>query len=277
MRILAGSSLLCIPAVGFAGGECDLQPLDGGGCVAGECCYLDADEIPTCAPAGAGTQDATCEASDDCACGFLCLGSIDRVCARWCGETEPNDAVCPDEALCTVSLQSGAGDVLGYACETPDNCDPLAQDCASPRDGCYVIDADTGTTTCAPAGDGEAGASCTYLNDCASGFGCIDGECSRFCDPAGDGAECGGDPCTPTGWLVPGAATEIGVCGDFGGGDADTDGDTDTDADADADADAGTAGGDDGGCGCRAGAAGGAPWAAALAIALAIRRRRSGR
>ncbi len=272
MKTLVGFLLLLVPAAAFAGGECDVQAEDGGGCAAGECCYYDADEVPTCVAAGTATQDAACEASNDCACGYLCLGgAADRFCSHWCGVTESDDALCPEGALCSVSLRADAGGVLGYSCETPDNCDPLAQSCPDADDGCYVIDAETGTTTCAPAGEGVAGAPCKFLNDCAQGFGCINGECVQFCDPAGDGAECGVDPCTGTGWIVPGGTAEVGVCGEFGG-DADTDADTDGDADTDADADTT---GDDGGCGCRTGGRHPAPWAAALAIDFALWRRRS--
>jgi len=263
--------VLVAPGVARAG-VCDVQDPGGGGCGTGECCYYDADEAPVCAPGGAGTQDATCDASDTCACGHVCIGLEGlSTCAAWCGTAEPDDAACPTDARCSVSLTALDDSILGYVCRTPDLCDPIGQDCEDLDAGCYVINRD-GTTDCARAGDGVDGATCDYQNDCERGYGCVQGTCSRFCDPTGEGIECGELPCTETPWVVPGTEDPIGQCGDFGGGDSDSDADADAGG-----ADAGPS--DDGGCGCRTS---GGPDAGAIGVLLALvaisgSRRRGGR
>jgi MYXO-CTERM domain-containing protein len=269
------ATLAALAAPSLAAAQtCDVQAEDGGGCAAGECCFFDADYVPVCVASGGATQDAPCEAPNDCGCGYICVG-VPGTCAHWCGLGDPSDpTMCPEGALCSVSLPDATGGLLGYVCRTPALCDPVRQDCENEADGCYVIARD-GTTDCAPAGDAQEEEPCTFNNDCARGYACRHpseeevGACVPFCDPAGDGTECADLPCSDTGWDVPGTLDPIGLCGDLGG-DADSDADGDADADATKD--------DGGGCGCETSGArdSGAAWLG-LAIALAWLGRRSRR
>ncbi len=86
-----------IPGAVVCSSNCDPINPAAGGCPATWGCYpgvIDPDGVPgngdettigDCAPAGAGTQGATCAANSDCAQGFLCINTgVTTECLRMC-------------------------------------------------------------------------------------------------------------------------------------------------------------------------------------------------
>ncbi len=199
-------------------GACNPLAEDGGGCDGGACCYFDALGESTCLPGGAGTQDVACDYSDDCACGYTCIGDeAFAICSRWCDVTEPlqtatNDCVCPAPAICAASIPDH-----GLACDTPSPCNEIAQTGCAEGEGCYLV-RENGTTDCAVTYEygGIRGDPCTYINDCAAGFSCYGGVesiCSKFCDfEIGDSDCTDGDTCVDLGIRTPDGANQVGIC-----------------------------------------------------------------
>jgi hypothetical protein len=64
------------------------------------------------------------------------------------------------------------------------------------------------TPTCALAGSGTQGGTCSTSGDCAGGYGCFAGTCRKIC-LVSSGAGCGGgSTCNGiTGWTYYGACT----------------------------------------------------------------------
>jgi hypothetical protein len=116
-----------------------------------------------------------------------------------CSNEGPNtgdDVMLPDAADgsndSSGSHPDGAGpDATSYApCDTC--CDPIAQDCASPSDACYLA-ADFKTTYCAPSGPRTEGMSCTGDSDCIEDTTCTGKiRCDKFCRT---GADCASGQC----------------------------------------------------------------------------------
>jgi hypothetical protein len=201
---------------------CDVMDDGGGGCGAGECCYLDDGEAPVCVAGGVATQGEDCAAADACSCGFTCIGPAagQTTCAHWCafGVGAGSDANCPIGSLCVISLASqvNEGAVLGMVCKIPDLCDPLVQDCDA-GDACYVL-RDDGTADCYAPGDHAPGDPCEYLNDCGVGYACVSAGasnmCLKYCNFDNGNADCtdpGFGTCTDQTMQSPTGA-EIGVC-----------------------------------------------------------------
>jgi hypothetical protein len=204
-------------------GQCD--PIDdgGGGCAAGECCYLDDSANPVCLAGGVGEQDDECTVGVDCGCGYTCVSDgVNGSCAHWCDLTAPfddalaHDGDCPAPAICSVVLNDGAGGELGMICDTPALCNEITQEGCDEGDACYVVRA-SGATDCAAAGDAVRGEDCVYINDCAAGFSCasIGGSnvCALYCNPDNGDADCtDGDTCTAQGFDTPDETMPVGIC-----------------------------------------------------------------
>lgn len=97
---------------------------------------------------------------------------------------------------------TGGNDGGGHtgACTYGGGCDLLdptaCPDVGGARQACYP---QTGAPACAPAGNGLAGASCTNLNDCDSGYVCLsDGMCAHLCCANTD-CTTAGETCNPLG------------------------------------------------------------------------------
>jgi len=85
------------------------------------------------------------------------------------------------------------------------SCNPVTNTgCVSPNE-CLLLS--SGTTTCAVAGYGTQGSSCSASVLCAGGYGCF-GTCRKICLKS-TGAGCGaGSVCNSvTGWTTYGACT----------------------------------------------------------------------
>lgn len=179
-----------------------------------------------CVPDGTAPIGAPCSepqvagATDDCARGGLCEAGV---CRKIC--TTLNDQC--DDGVC-VSLLYAAENPRPIDVCLPD-CDPLAQDCGEPEQGCYL----SRPPACLPAGNTAWGEPCGAVNDCAPGLVCIllPGEftCRSLCGPWTDcfsdepvvnACGCGGttscasdEICFPIGDGAGGAVSEIaGVC-----------------------------------------------------------------
>ena len=68
----------------------------------------------------------------------------------------------------------------------PVTCNPVAQDCPDPMQGCYY-DFNLNGYECKTAGFGPTGTSCTDDNQCVRGDGCLGpnwDSCAPYCDLA---------------------------------------------------------------------------------------------
>lgn len=242
---------------GVSGGQEDGPPVGGGNCEDGTCdvyqqcgcapdqaCDLDGSSLATGATecrevASPGQTESNCDAADQCAAGYSCLG-VPGQCRKMCDE----DADC-GSGRCVVQVifendSGGYEDVPNaLACTKP--CVPNSPfDSGCPRDpamGCRVFtqdpDGNFGNgdefdyTDCTQSGAGGDTFDCTELGDanCVSGFGCYVityeddtefNECRQICvvSVAGVAQEngCGSGSCN--GFNPPSLVgdTEYGVC-----------------------------------------------------------------
>ena len=165
---------------GVSGGEGNGPPVGGGNCEDGGCdvyqqcgcapdqaCDLDGSSLATGATecrevASPGQTESNCEAADQCAAGYSCLGDPGQ-CRKMCDE----DADCGSgRCVVQVIFENDAGEYEdvpnALACTKP--CVPQSPfDSGCPRDpamGCRVYTQDPDGTF----GNGDG--------DCVSGFGC---------------------------------------------------------------------------------------------------------
>lgn len=174
---------------GCSDGSCDVYQQCG--CAPGEACDLDVSALDVgateCRPVTApGQTAANCEANEECAAGYTCLGSPGQ-CRKMCDE----DGDCGSgRCVVQVIFENDQGELEdvpnAHACTKP--CVPdSALDSGCPRDpamGCRVYtddpDGSAGTgdeydyTDCTLSGSGVNGFDCSVNDDadCASGFGC---------------------------------------------------------------------------------------------------------
>jgi len=196
-------------------GPCDLAT--GSGCAAGEACYFlspaeGEPSVPTCQPAGAGMDGATCATYGECASGYFCAASgASGVCRKLC--CADNDAQCPSGQTCQVQITDADGMPTGVGlCRGSDSCDVLMQTGCAEGEGCYPTG--TGTTCAAPTADaGGQGEVCTNANGCQPGLICAGSEggentCHQACRlPSGEPMCAEGLVC---GMLT--GITEFGIC-----------------------------------------------------------------
>ena len=149
-------------------------------CGAGMACVMVGSTMDgwmtACIAAGVGGAGAACDPTmpGQCQEGFQC-----------------NDGGC--RRICCVNTDCSAGDFCGMIgganagfCQTPDDCDLIAQTgCeAMAGTGCYP---GSGGLQCASAGTTGEGATCMFVNECMPGMGCIGpmggpSVCRRWCD-----------------------------------------------------------------------------------------------
>ncbi len=87
---------------------CDVLATPVEACQPGEGCYIISAEETGCLAAGMGETGAACEAPNDCAPGFACVGAFDGTCARICRLGRAGD--CMDgEGSCVAYAQSPDG------------------------------------------------------------------------------------------------------------------------------------------------------------------------
>ena len=198
-------------------GACN--PITQAGCAAGQkCTWLTVQEEPflgrtDCVPDGDVEIGGACVEGppgettgyDDCAAGGLCVNDL---CRAICS-IEPES--CGEGFACSAYTNTFSDDAAGNTGVCDPTCDPVAQTCEEPSDGCY-LQLFNGHATCAAVAAGAEditqGETCLndgvrcYLNGCARGFGGFlytGGSvraCTAFCtpvdtylvDPDGDGA-----------------------------------------------------------------------------------------
>jgi hypothetical protein len=174
--------------------------------------HRDAGPAPSCSPAGAGTDGASCGASAECAAGYECTS--EGTCRRYCCA---GDCANQDE-FCDIQQMSSSNANIPV-CMPIQSCGLLDQrrDAGSCPGGqtCAVV-RDNGATSCVDLGPRRAGAECD-TDHCARGLVCLgtsgDRHCYVLCHTALGTTECaatskqickGGLPLFP----VPG----IGIC-----------------------------------------------------------------
>jgi hypothetical protein len=203
-------------------GSCPTQPCDlveQCGCPTGEACDLNGAELATggteCRGVNAQGQEAsTCSNVEDCASGYVCLGSNPGQCRKYCAtDTECTGA----GSLCLIQITYGTPsmDVPGAKTCTKD-CDPV--DTLNPTGcptnmGChiYVDDPDGSLGSSGASGDER------WLTDCTSAGGGTDGaDCSangsRDCAAGYDCVNLGGNSVCKQNCVYPGGTCAVGGC-----------------------------------------------------------------
>ena len=203
---------------------CCLYP--NGGCPAGQKCSLDPATVTrTCMTAGTGTLGSTCEGAgdEDCAAGYLCLGTNEAgttgACFPYCG----SDANCSGDGAVCLPIYSGGSAVEG-ASYCSYSCNLVSNAGCPPGHGCDLFSwdqnsdtvPDVSLTDCTgDVGYGSQGAYCAQEADCGSTFTCYPTEsiCLGWCYGPGGMSTCtGGATCTN---LDPPAiigTQEAGIC-----------------------------------------------------------------
>jgi len=185
-------------------GECNA--LDPTSCGAGMACQINGSSamgfMTVCGAAGVGGQGAACDPTmpGQCQEGFQC-DSGSSTCQRFCCDN--TDCAANPGDFCGGI----AGADLGF-CQTPADCDLIAQTGCAAMQGCYPS---AGGLACLGAGDVGEGGMCEFTNSCMPGMGCLgtsmtDSFCRRFCDMAA------AEPC-PTGFTCnPITDLPVGGC-----------------------------------------------------------------
>ncbi|MBA2540347.1 MAG: hypothetical protein H0V17_11975, partial [Deltaproteobacteria bacterium] len=154
-----------------AGGEI-CNPFTQQGCQAGQKCTAEADVI-RCAPNGAVAINGICAGDgplDDCTSGGIC---IFQTCRAFC----PTDG---DTQGCAVNETCHQFGVFNSCLA---NCDVLAPSCAATAAGaqnCY--ETTFGGECINSSANAPVGSSCSFLNDCTAGSGCVGNTCLEYCD-----------------------------------------------------------------------------------------------
>ena len=186
-----GASEECCNAQCAPRGTCD--PC-GGRCTASQQCINGScvnDSLPVCQFEGQpcdqnteGTDTLTCFAGDN-------LEPDTLTCHAVCRD-EQNSSDCPSGSFC-AGLVDANGAPVGAACFNSNCTSPTrsATECsaASPSGGTCFPTRNNGFY-CNPAGTGRRGATCTEVQECASGLSCVFGECQPLCTLRGSTAPC---------------------------------------------------------------------------------------
>ncbi len=191
--------------------SCD--PLAPTACdAATEGCYYDGSAF-VCAPVGSIAIGSDCTDLGSCVAGAEC---IEEVCHQFC-DPDPSGTVtcsgtdrcesvtsddslgacfaCPAEKLCgsVCCGNTEECDATTTTCVAIPTCDVFDQtSCSVAGEGCYM-DTTLEAGQCVSAGSSPEGGACSTNADCAPGLGCYGGwydECSPWCDPALEGADC---------------------------------------------------------------------------------------
>lgn len=160
--------------------ECDVLFQD---CIIGQGCYLTSDGT-SCEVAGSAKEGEACTFLNTCEPGMACVDlDAGSVCALLC-DTEDDQDPKACKTLCADTFGTLA-DVEGVGfCKASDPvipCDILLQDCPAGQ-GCYL--AMTGVA-CAQTTTGlDLEDDCEFANECKPGLICLNGACTKVCDPA---------------------------------------------------------------------------------------------
>ncbi|HEX2732249.1 MAG TPA: proprotein convertase P-domain-containing protein [Polyangiaceae bacterium] len=198
------------------------------GCGAGANCLPGLDGVSVCVGAkNSGVEGTSCKGPDGpdpqaCAPGLACVAlATGAVCLPSCNLD--GDDCGAGESCVGYSDPVGAADVaIGYCteCQIPagSDCDPVGQCGCAAGEMCSIVDWETGSTSCVPAGTVEEGGGCTggATGECAPGTDCMywveTGVCERFCNSDADcpnvngGCDIWGD------WSAPGAKLCLPGC-----------------------------------------------------------------
>ncbi len=152
------------------------NPITQTGCGdAGNCTFSGEDDKPSCAAAGTVAAGDECGGANTCVEGIcLSLNDTGSRCYKFC----QTPVHCPDLGAC-LDLSNAAFSVCEVG-DIYDNCDLLQQNCDGGK-GCYAIDNEP-LPVCLPAGSGVEDSECESVNDCGSGFVCVNRRCKTICD-----------------------------------------------------------------------------------------------
>jgi hypothetical protein len=153
------------------GGQfCD--PATQQGCDVGQKCTAEANEV-RCAPDGAVALGGTCAGDgplDDCSAGGIC---IFRQCRGFCPQ-DGSGAGCAGNETCHA---------FGVFNACLLNCNALAPSCPATAQGpqnCYQ--SPSGGECINPSANLAVGSTCSFLNECTAGSGCVGNKCLEYCD-----------------------------------------------------------------------------------------------
>ncbi|MEM7154584.1 MAG: hypothetical protein AAF799_17180 [Myxococcota bacterium] len=173
----------------------------------------------TAVPGDVCSHDGIAAGTDDCDADGMCMGVFslfapwEGTCRPFCGGTEETPTCTEPSDICT-----GQFFPLCFA-----GCDPLAQGCTGPGEGCYYFGAIDTFVCMALGNEGQIGESCSFGN-CSAGLQCWNSDavaecdsggcCTEYCDVtepntctfAASGAEC-----VPVGTGGPGLE-DVGLC-----------------------------------------------------------------
>jgi hypothetical protein len=220
----------CTAYQGLAGGDC----IDDAGCESGLTCVNMKCKAPctasctgkSCGDDGCGGSCGTC-ASGSCVNGSCCVPNCtgktcgDNGCGGSCGSC--GAGTCISGSCCMPSCggktcgDNGCGGSCGTCgtgklcssggCVTdPNYCDPVTNTLCNTPNQCILLANET--TTCALAGTGTQGSSCSAATPCAGGYSCFAGSCRKIClKSTGEGCSIGSTCNGVSGWVTYGACT----------------------------------------------------------------------
>ena len=202
----------CPADCGACPGACD--PLTQSGCDATNQCYPAPPTQTLCAPPGKLAKGTTCDATDACQKGMLCVGSV---CRNLCDASGKNGAFgCVAPAKC-VELSNGTKP-LGWnlgACLGGDTCNLLTNVGCPGGQACVSFQT---AKLCGKAGTGGTGVACQGTNDCLATHLCVGGgaagNCKLRCHAGGGAPKCPAGACgqVTIGQGGPVAGDFLGVC-----------------------------------------------------------------
>lgn len=187
---------VALAAACFAG-ACDVVQQN---CAAGQkCTYVvaaDRSRARACVPAGALTEGASCDSTQDaCDRGLIC---VQGQCVRYCYSTSQ----CGQGSVCARVLAQNGTPEFAVTCRAIPQCDPLAQNCMSGK-ACYP--SSTGSFCLSPGSLPEGQSCSTSTANCQAGFSCslpspgAQGSCAKICNLDGGVPSCASGHCTPQG------------------------------------------------------------------------------
>ena len=186
--------------------ECDLFAQDCGGT---DGCYP-VQGGWACIGAGSTKIGATCEFTNDCVKGALCVNGI---CQEVCSTAEGAPALIACSEKCEahntlVPEAWGLGICTDAVPEVP--CDFWAQDCKEVGTACYWVG--TNSTCLKTSKEGKEGDACASINECGAAFMCVSGTCREMCNVLDGEAKFCGEFCPSQNYDQVFKDVPAGVC-----------------------------------------------------------------